>query len=287
MRGLVLISAILVLSVCQQPLVPTEELCRNKECGSDVCRVQQTCTGSGSSTSCQLQAICIPTSQSTFLSGGCDFAEPLLERAGDGRLGLATCYTAKPCPSTFYCSTKLQDVSSRCCRSDSVSPPTPGTCPTVEPAEFFCVEECLSDADCYQDMKCCTRSCARGGTAKTCVMPNTNTPLQPPTQPPTLPQTVNACATVKCGRGSTCVVSASRQPQCVRDAAVPLPPPHPFGNNPPPATRLSCPTPWGPYARGECSRSNQCTWPGSTCGRGTICCATHHCGQICRSPKYY
>ncbi|KAK7478872.1 hypothetical protein BaRGS_00029853, partial [Batillaria attramentaria] len=159
-------STLVSLSLCQPPPPPGEQLCQTKSCGADECRVLQTCSGSGGAggAACTVEAVCLPQSASQYLSGGCNIGEPLLEVGQGGKLELATCYNNHPCPTGFYCSTALQDVGSRCCRSDSVSPPTSGTCPAMDPADFWCVAECLTDGDCYQGMKCCDRACANGGT---------------------------------------------------------------------------------------------------------------------------
>ncbi|XP_018562061.1 papilin [Anoplophora glabripennis] len=57
----------------------------------------------------------------------------------------------------------------------------PGTCPTLEPSETNCEQECNSDADCTLHLKCCSTGC---GTA--CVDPvlapqqlNTQMPIEP------------------------------------------------------------------------------------------------------------
>ncbi len=44
----------------------------------------------------------------------------------------------------------------------SVSPPKPGSCPAPDPKgdTNFCVDECLTDADCGWEAKCCPDSAA-------------------------------------------------------------------------------------------------------------------------------
>ena len=55
----------------------------------------------------------------TYPTGGCKIGQPLLALKAGGGFEMSTCYTNKDCHQGFYCSTALQDVSSRCCRSNS------------------------------------------------------------------------------------------------------------------------------------------------------------------------
>ena len=58
----------------------------------------------------------------------------------------------------------------------------------------------------------------------------------------------------------------------------------PTNNHIPEASRVTCPYPWGPYEWGECDVQNTCGYQGAigNCPQGQLCCATYHCGNICR-----
>ena len=58
----------------------------------------------------------------------------------------------------------------------------------------------------------------------------------------------------------------------------------PNNNNIREASRVTCPYPWGPYEWGECDVQNTCGYQGAigNCPQGQLCCATYHCGNICR-----
>ncbi|KAL8611485.1 hypothetical protein ACOMHN_014540 [Nucella lapillus] len=171
-----------------------EPLCQNKACGGGVCRVVATCNAG---TPCTLTAICLPAQYETLDAFGCRINKPLLKLNGSGQHDLRACYTENNCPDGFYCSTELQDVSSRCCRAHLVAEVKNGSCPVPENMEsHFCVDQCLSDADCYGDDKCCekTQSCAR----KVCT-----TPLSDP------------CSANNCPSGTQCVLDPDRKPHCL------------------------------------------------------------------------
>ena len=55
----------------------------------------------------------------SYPTGGCKIGQPLLALKAGGGFEMSTCYTNKDCHQGFYCSTALQDTSSRCCRSNS------------------------------------------------------------------------------------------------------------------------------------------------------------------------
>lgn len=235
--------------------------------------------------SCSLHAVCIAKAQSERLSGGCNQGKPLLKAVqavgSQVTFELNTCHTKDPCHAGFYCSTALQDVGARCCRSDSASPEKPGTCP-VPPNEdrpYWCVNGCLSDADCHWSEKCCQNT-ATNCTLKTCK------PAEP-------------CSLVTCPAGHECAVAPDRY----TTSCVPSAPPPPSAGAPgspgsmsqdanpftlapqPQPRRWTCPRiqPRA-YYWGECFGRYYCGHGYWSCGQGQLCCASLYCGNVCTNP---
>ncbi|KAK7107823.1 protein psiN-like [Littorina saxatilis] len=263
-------------------LVSDEPLCQGATCDpSEECRVVETCNAVFG---CSLRGSCLPREQVSRLGAGCNTGEPVLEATVGEGYKLRTCFTGRNCADGFYCSTVLQDVSSRCCRAAAVSTqPKAGTCPALDTTQYyFCVDQCLSDADCEWNNKCCQKS--TNCISKTCQMPD-------------------PCSVKDCPAATECILDPGNNAACVA-VAPPTMYSDPFPTQPPytpgagrfwsrvpsfrPRGRISCPNPSYPFTYEGCLHATRCGYRGArNCPRGTYCCATTYCGNICRTPVAY
>ncbi|XP_076466728.1 uncharacterized protein LOC143297980 [Babylonia areolata] len=156
-----LVTVAVLFSILATSMADT--LCKDTVCqGSDVCYEVETCDANNA---CSLEATCLGADYDA--PGGCIDTRPLLTGSG---YGARVCHAKKVCPSGYYCSTELMDTFARCCRAAPAAAENPGQCPApVDEDNHFCVDECLSDADCHSGSKCCrsTVSCP----ARMCLYP--------------------------------------------------------------------------------------------------------------------